>query len=442
MLIYEGIQNNVLKYENKICMIQGKRNMTYREISLSIEHIAKLLASKWNPGEKIIIKYSDPMKQILYLLALAKAGFSSVLVDNNIQPEVMNNIIKKVNPYYVIDDNFILPGKLGKLPIVINENIFLGALSSGTTGQHKVIWRDHKSWTSAFPAQSETFSINSTDTLFLSGSLVYTANLNSALHILNSGGTVVFSERLHPRSWIGEIEQYNVTSIFMVPSHYRILVKNMKNPLCKIKSIVSSGEKMDKDTAAELIKLFPNANICEYYGASELGHVSYINAEEIIRDYGVGKAFPGVNFWIEDGLIWVKSPYLAPEFRPKATVGDLGVLDEQGYLYILGRKNDFINKGGIKLSPLEIEKVLHKHPQISQVMVFGIKHPIKGEQVATVIVKKDPQLTYEKVLTFCRIHLPRHACPQRIKFVESIPSNVDEKNNRKLLIESFKKELL
>ena len=437
MLIYENIQNNAIKFENKICMVQGKKSMTYREIALSIDHIAKALASIWNPGEKIIIKYSDPIKQILYLLALAKAGLSSVLVDNNIQPEVLDNIIKKVNPDYVIDDKFILPDKLGKLPIVINENIFLGALSSGTTGQHKVIWRDHKSWTSAFPAQSETFSINATDTLFLSGPLVYTANLNSALHILNEGGTVVFSEKLHPRSWIEEIEQNNVTSIFMVPSHYRILVKNMKAPLCEIKSIVSSGEKLDKETATELIKLFPNANICEYYGASELGHVSYINAEEIIKGNGVGKAFPGVNFWIEDGVVWVKSPYLAPEFRPKATVGDLGKLDEQGNLYILGRKNDFINKGGIKLSPLEIEKVLDKHPQISQAIVFGIKHPIKGEQVAAVIVKKDPELTYENVIEYCRNHMPHHACPQRIKFVESIPTNVDEKTSRKSLAEWF-----
>lgn len=437
MLIYEDIQNNAIKYENKICMVQGNKSMTFREIALSIEHIGKKLASIWNPGEKIIIKYSDPMKQILYLLALSKAGLSSVLVDNNIQLEIMNNIIKKVKPNYVIDDKFILPSELRKLPTVLNENIFLGALSSGTTGDHKVIWRDHKSWTSAFKAQSETFSINATDTLFLSGPLVYTANLNSALHILNEGGTVVFSERLHPRSWISEIEQNNVTSIFMVPSHYRILVKNMKSPLCNIKSIVSSGEKLDKKTATELIKLFPNANISEYYGASELGHVSFINAEEIIKGNGVGKAFPGVDFWIEDGVVWVASPYLAPDFRPKATVGDLGKLDEEGNLYILGRINDFINKGGIKLSPMEIEEVLHNHPGISKAIVFGIKHPVKGEQVAAVIVKKDPELTYESVVEYCINHMAHHACPQKIKFVENIPSNASGKNSRKLLSEWF-----
>ncbi|MHC1683002.1 MAG: hypothetical protein AB6733_08650 [Clostridiaceae bacterium] len=140
--------------------------------------------------------------------------------------------------------------------------------------------------------------------------------------------------------------------------------------------------------------------------------------------------------------MWVKSPYIAPAFRPQATVGDLGKLDEQGNLYILGRKNDIINKGGIKLSPWNIEKVLRKHPQISQAIVFGIKHSIKGEQVAAVIVKKDPELTYEKVLKFCKHHLPHHACPQRIKFVESIPTNIDAKNSRKSLAKWFMKETI
>ena len=98
MLIYEGIQNNAINFENKICMVQGEKSMTYREIAKSIDHIAKSFASQWKPSEKIIIKYSDPMKQILYLLALSKAGLTSVLVDNNIQPEVMNNIRTK-SPY-------------------------------------------------------------------------------------------------------------------------------------------------------------------------------------------------------------------------------------------------------------------------------------------------------------------------------------------------------
>jgi len=437
LLIYEGIFKNSLKLKNKICMVHGKETMTYGEAVTSIEQIARALASLWKPGARILVKHSDPIRQMLYLLALASAGLSSVLVVNDIQPGVMKGIEEKVDTCNIIDDQFILPTKSEALPIVLDEDIFFGALSSGTTGQHKVIWRDHQSWTSAFAAQSETFSINANDSLFLSGSLVYTANLNSALHILNEGGMVVFTQSSYPRTWIEEIKQNSVTSLFMVPSHYRILVKNMKAPLSHIQSLVSAGEKMDRETILSLKALFPNGKICEYYGASELGHVSYIEAEEIIEGDSVGRAFPGVKFWIEDQVVWVESPYIAPQFRPKATVGDLGRIDDQGRLYILGRKTDIINKGGIKLSPWEIEKVLHQHPQISQAVVFGIKHPLKGEQVAAVIVRKDSDLTYEKILAYCTKHLPHHACPQKIKFVESIPLNADVKSSRKSLAKWF-----
>jgi long-chain acyl-CoA synthetase len=437
VLIYKRIIENSLKFKNKICMVHGKKTMTYGEAVQSFEHISRALASLWNPGERVVVKHSDPIQQIIYLLALANAGVSSILMENDLQPEIMNNILEKVSTCNIIDDKFILPTKYENFPTVLDGDIFLGALSSGTTGQHKVIWRDHQSWTRAFPAQSKTFSISKNDNLFLSGSLVYTANLNSALHMLSEGGKVVFSETSYPRTWISEIDQNNITSIFMVPSHYRILIRNMKTPLYQIQSLVSAGEKMDKETVMTLKELFPHAKICEYYGASELGHVSYIEAEEIIKGNSVGKAFPGVRFWIEDEMIWVESPYIAPQFRPKATVGDLGRIDEEGNLYILGRKNDIINKGGIKLSPWEIEKILQQHPQISKAAVFGIKHPIKGEQVAAVIVKADPELTYEKTLAFCIKHLPQHACPQKVKFVDSIPMNNNEKSSRKALAKWF-----
>jgi acyl-coenzyme A synthetase/AMP-(fatty) acid ligase len=70
-------------------------------------------------------------------------------------------------------------------------------------------------------------------------------------------------------------------------------------------------------------------------------------------------------------------------------------------------------------------------------VVFGIKHPIKGEQVAAFIVRNDPELTYERILAFCIEHLPFHACPQKIRFVESIPTKIDGKNSRKVLAERF-----
>lgn len=439
MRIFDDIEKNREIYKDKVCIIYGKDKLTYHELINSIRDKAERLCGSFEKGEKVIIKLSNPILQVATFLACVKAGLISIFVHSDLNKDLLDNIVKKTEASCIIDDNFPLGKNKGQIPNVSKDDIFLGALSSGTTGEHKIIWRNHKSWTSAFPHQSRIFSINSSDTLFLSGSLGYTANLNNVLHILNEGGAVVFSKNSYPRTWIKEIIENDVTTLFMVPSHYRILVRNVEKPLFTIKSILSAGEKLDKKTVIAMQKVFPNADICEYYGASELGHITYIKGDEILKSDSVGRAFPEVKLWIEDDKIWVESPYIAPDFRTKATVGDRGQLDDKGYLYLHGRENDTINKGGVKVLPSQIERVLNFHPKINEAVVIGVDHPLKGKEVVAVIVKKVPELTFQEIIEYCRKNLEKHSCPQKIKFVATIPLNSSGKADKVKLLSGSKK---
>ncbi|EET86533.1 putative AMP-binding protein [Clostridium carboxidivorans P7] len=307
-------------------------------------------------------------------------------------------------------------------------------MSSGTTGHNKIIWRDHSSWSSAFKYQSEVFNISSSDVLFIVGSLSYTGNLNSTIHMLNEGGSIVFSKSIYPGIWIKEIQQNNVTSIFMVPARYRILLKELKNDLEGVNSILSAGDKLDCETVYLLKKRFPNASICEYYGASELGHISYINFRESNITDSVGKAFPQVKLWLKDGIIWVESPYIAPDFKPRSSVYDLGKIDEEGNLYILGRKNNTINKGGVKILPYNIEKVLDSNPDVLKSVVYGVKDPIKGEEICAVVVPKTDIVTVESIKNYCRNNLESYMQPKKIKIVKDLKLNSSGKIDRKALL--------
>ncbi len=331
-----------------------------------------------------------------------------------------------------IHESFQLPTKVALSLPEINENdIFLGALSSGSTGTPKLIWRDHQSWTSAFPSQSMVFQLSKKDTLYLVSSLVYTANLNACLHILFEGGTVIFASTHMPRTWVREITVHDISAIFMVPANYRILVKNMKVPLPQITSAVTCGAKMDLKTIKSLVEYFPSAGIYEYYGASELGHVSYSTAKDLLEHpSSVGKAFPHVTISIEEDAIWVKSPYMAPDYRPKASVGDLGKLDEEGYLYLLGRKHGIINTGGVKVIPEQVESVLLQCPGIAEAVVGGIDDPIRGQKVCAWIVKNQATLMVTDILDFCHKKMRPHYCPQKIIFLDEIPLNANGKIDR------------
>ncbi len=438
MLIFSGIYENARKTPLKVCMISGNKSITYVEILKNINQMALILTQKYKKGSRVIIKNSNSINTIIYSLACSKAGLIFSIVDTRMLPSTIEQIKKKINPCCIIDENynFLIDEDLQnikKFPCVKDTDIFMGILSSGTTGHNKVIWRDHRGWTKAYKYHGEVFNISSKDRLFFAGSLVYSANLYSALHILNEGGSIVFSKSIYPRIWLKEIEKNNVSSIFMVPAHYRMLLKEMKLSISNINSILSCGDKLDGKTLKALKDSFPNSHIYEYYGACELGIVSFTDFGKNFNIDSVGKAYPKVKLWIEDDLIWVQSPYIAPYFAPKATVYDLGRIDDEGNLYILGRKNHTINKGGVKILPSSIEKILDSHPKILKSFVFGVENTVKGEEIAAIIIAESNELTIKDVREYCRDNIELCYRPKKIKITTNPDINLNGKLNVKNL---------
>jgi long-chain acyl-CoA synthetase len=416
----------------KICLIYGNVQLTYQEFSQQVDSLAYRLAAQIKKGDKVLIKLADPLSQLLYFFAVIKAGGACVIIAPATSEEVCAILMDMHHLNLYIHENFPLPSIAAlSLPEVKEYDLFLGALSSGSTGTPKLIWRDHQSWTSAFPSQSMVFQLSNKDTLYLVSSLVYTANLNACLHILAEGGTVMFASNSMPRTWVREMTANRISAIFMVPANYRILLKNMKAPLPQITSAVTCGAKMDLSTVQTLVKYFPCAGIYEYYGASELGHVSYSSVQDLLEHpTSVGRAFPHVTISIEDDTIWVESPYMAPGYKPKATVGDLGRLDKDGYLYLLGRKHNIINTGGVKVIPEQVEAVLLQCPGVAAAVVGGIDDPIRGQKVCAWIVKNQATIMAADIFAFCQNKMHPHYCPQKIIFLNEIPLNQNGKIDR------------
>ncbi|CUH94814.1 hypothetical protein P22_0880 [Propionispora sp. 2/2-37] len=432
MLIHSYLEKYARISPDKPCLIHGNRQLSYGELSAQSSRLACHLAVCINKGDAVLLKINDPLQQLLYFFGIIRAGGICIILEASASDSVCRQIIEQQHIACCITEDFILPGKkTAKLPSITPSSFFLGAFSSGSTGTPKLILRDHQSWTTAFPVQNRVFNLSRADTLYLCGSLSYTANLNACLHLLYTGGTVVLSAAPIPRSWVKEIRQYKVSAVFMVPANYKLLLKALHSPLGSITSAVSGGAKLEPSTAEELLTAFPQAVITEYYGASELGHISCHSAKELLKHPGsVGRAFPGASISIIDQTIWVESPYIAPAYKPKATVGDLGEMDKNGYLYIGGRKNGLINSGGIKIVPEEVEKILLQCPGIQTAGVGGIDDPIRGKKVCALLVRNHPGVTLETVLQHCRRRLQPQYIPQRISFVTEIPVTAAGKIDR------------
>ncbi|MCK8816169.1 acyl--CoA ligase [Natroniella sulfidigena] len=440
MLIHGTLTNHAANSPDKPALITPTERLTYKQLNTKTDRLATKLAAITELGDKVVINLSDPIQNICFLLAAAKAGLVSVVVDYQLSGRDYQQLIEEAEPEFIIADDFeFTTEQEAEVPQVRTKDLFLGALSSGSSGTPKLIWRDHYSWVSAFKHQSKVFNLSKQDRILLVGPLSYTANLNNALHLIYEGGTVVITRSKFPKQWLKVISQEEISAIFMVPAHYRLLLKALHKPLPQIRSLISAGAKLDASTAKELTTYFPQAQVCEYYGASELGHVSYAFAEEIIKSKTtVGRAFPKVKLWIEDGLIWVKSPYLAVDYRPQATSKDLGYLDKDGYLHLTGRQNNLINKAGFKINPVKIETVILQHPQVLEVAAIGIKDQLKEETIALAIVTADSQLTKQALRKYYQQQLPQRFWPEQIIFVEQLPQLESGKLDRQQLKAKFK----
>jgi long-chain acyl-CoA synthetase len=203
----------------------------------------------------------------------------------------------------------------------------------------------------------------------------------------------------------------------------------------------------------------------EYYAGSESIGTTMIDSEEWLRRPGsVGRPVNGVTVHICDetgqelppgevGQIWFEGGprfayHNAPEktagsynARGWASLGDLGSLDEEGFLFLSDRRADLILSGGVNLYPQEIEAVLAQHPAVAEVAVVGVPHPEFGEQVRAVVVPRDPAAAgpalEAALVAHCRAHLAGPKLPRSMEFVAELPRSEAGKLLRRILKERY-----
>jgi len=262
--------------------------------------------------------------------------------------------------------------------------------------------------------------------------------------------TVILIPEFEPEIVLKAIHDYQVTLFLGTPSMLSQMLSCSEREKYSFKSVrycVSGGSALKSDLLHSFEKEF-STTVLEGYGLSETTAVSTFNHMHRERKPGsIGTPIDLVDIKLvndtdeevpfgEVGEIAIKTEYLMKGYlhRPEATravvrdgwfyTGDLAKADEDGFLYIVGRKSDMIVKGGFNIYPAEIEKLLHAHPEISEAAVIGIPDNIHGEEVkACIVLKAGAKLEPEKLAEYCRSHLARYKCPRYIQFYTKLPKN-------------------
>lgn len=260
------------------------------------------------------------------------------------------------------------------------------------------------------------------------------------------GGTCLLLKQFSPKAWINEIKLHNVTFTIAVSSqlvNVLSLLEKEKLQLNSLKRIVSSSASIEEDIKGKLIKLL-SCPIHECYGASEVGTVTDFDASnEIHKVASVGKVVPQADVIIRDGEsnpvkkneigeITVKSStsflgyFEKPELTNEAIkdgffyTGDLGYMDDDGYLYFKGRKKDIIISGGINIYPEDIESVVGTFNDVVESAAFPIPSSHFGEITAVAFVAKT-KVAIKEMRKWCSNHLAAHQVPVFFVQVEELP---------------------
>jgi long-chain acyl-CoA synthetase len=263
---------------------------------------------------------------------------------------------------------------------------------------------------------------------------------------LFAGCRLILQESFIPGEVLKAIQQEKVTIFCGVPTMYVYIINHpliYQYDLSSVRLWICGGAPLNK----EIIERWNNElgfHIIEGYGLSEAGPaVSLQPVDGVFKPGSVGKLLSGMEVKIlseegrelesgEVGEVVLRGPNIMKGYydKPEETAqvlrdgwlytGDMGYMDEDGYLYIVGRKKDLIIRGGFNIYPREIEEVLVSHPLISEAAVVGVPNKYLGEEVQAYIkLKPGSQLTEEQVLEFCEEKLPYYKTPKFVKFVRS-----------------------
>ncbi len=275
-----------------------------------------------------------------------------------------------------------------------------------------------------------------------------------------AGATVLLVERFDPQSAMESIVNHGVTVVSGAPTMWGALAAlpgTRPGDLATVRLATSGAAKLDPQVQRAIADRF-GVGVVEGYGLTEASPVVTSGTGLAAPEGSIGVPLPGLQVRLVDadgqdslvgdaGELWVKGPNVFAGYwnDPVATAGaltpdgwlrtgDVAVVDDDGFLFLVDRVKDLIIVSGFNVYPAEVEEVIASHPAVAQVAVIGVAHPHLGEAVkAYVVVEAGTSVEEDDIIHHCEAHLARYKCPQKVMFVVQIPHSATGKVLRKEL---------
>lgn len=468
----------------KIAVIAEDIQMSYGDLWKEVRGFASYLRSfGFDKTSRIVVKAFPSIGYAVSLFACHLAGYVFVPVEKAMGPGGVKDVAATLSASMLISDENVLDSCVfvdhADVRRIASENIDNNIdfelptpddlcdilFTTGTTGKSKGVVLSHRAVYAG--ADNNLFADELTEsTVYLIASPINHASGIRRFYscILCGGTSVLLDGFMNLKKYYQAINEYGVTALLLPPSAVRVLLavsaKELEKYADQIELIHSGSAAMPETDKETLIRIFPNSRLVFSYGSSEAGcscSYNYAKYPGLVNCVGVQNPHARV-FIVDDdrkeinsskdnlGLIAISGDnlmegyYDAPELTAETLkdgvvyTNDIGYIDENGFIFMLARRGDVINVGGLKIAPIEVENVVMRYPGVVECACFGIPDKING-LVPKLNVVCDPNQPIDMVLfrSYLQKHLEFFKVPKAIDFVDELPKTANGKLDRKNL---------
>ncbi|SRR5579885_83196 len=466
------------KNPNKIAVITKDGKYDYETIYNSVVQFSSSL-KRYRQNSVVSIFFDNSVEFVISYLGVIRAGHIAHVISPNISELNLNNQIESAKPQTIITSRDIM----SKTKTLDSKNVELNEFKefmekSTQNDQENSISSEYAAliYTSGTTAIPKGSLIKHSNILFTTENIVKVLEcVSDDVHIvplslshsfglgclhtsLYSGSTIILHKNtINPLDLLKSINEYNASTLAAVPPTLAKLLKNFRNDFvenCKrLRLIITNSTAVNEQTVKEILRLFPLTKFATYYGLTEASRSTFmIFNGKSGKENSVGIPAPGVEIKVvgddgkeaKEGEICIRGKNVIERYwnniRDKdkfeegwLKTGDVGRFDEEGYLYLLGRKDNLINVGGEKVMPDEIEKIVKSISGIVDAVAVGVDDELFGKIVKMFVITDDPKLDSLTIMNYCIKNLERYKVPTKIEFVKNLPKTEYGKVQRFLL---------
>ncbi|GAB3056306.1 AMP-binding protein [Virgibacillus ainsalahensis] len=462
------------RHPDHAAIVTDEQTITYQEWVKIVHKTASAFSQETAVHRRVAIFLPNEHVFLQVFAGASEAGWASIVGDMRWKQQEMEERLKQTEPDLIIADERLkdsFQNQTAKIIFSTEIRNWIGnsqqqcrtvdggqipfyiGFTSGSTGEPKAFIRSHQSWVETFQCNQVDLGMTGADHVLIPGSFVNSTFLYGALSTLYLGGTIYVLKKFSPARLMNILQHNPISAVYVVPTMIQALMEEGWQGKQQI-SFISTGAKWLPSVKQAMRIQFPHAAFYEFYGTSELSYITVLKDEEQ-TNYGdsVGRAFHNVEISIrneeemevdtgEAGVLYVRSNMLFDGYINNkeetekafagewATAQDIAKRDEEGFVYILGRKNDMILYGGTNIYPQEIERVLKDMDGVEEAVVFGVKDAYWGEKVAACI-KGD--VTIRALKAYCRQCLSAYKIPRIWRRIDCVPHTSGGKVSRQEL---------